>query len=812
MELVPAPGQPRGKNQESLDLPKVVSAKQGPLLKKPAGQRQCGVVLVASADPEERALWSRTLGDAGHSVLEAPTALLLLEFAQQHHPDIILCSLDSPELDAFSLLGDIRNDARTATLPCLLASHDPADWRRAMTRGADDFLTAPFPDADLLDAVEARLHRQRLAADTYARAAFEVFPTELLELVVRKTPVAKILGRIATQVRDGIGAIGVIPRFCCHGEQLETVQAEGLNPRNWAELDGLIAQLLESSEYTNPGRKEFVIGLNSALFGFFASQKIEIIPGRLWHVPVRNEDGKLLGSFEVLLPLVTAGALNLNARNFSSEDPIEADRWLSGTRRASLDPIFRLAGVLMERQHLFEELTRQTHFDSVTSLPNRKEFERHLREAYRRGEESGAVFAILCLDIDRFQRINDTYGYDVADQILVDFSARLRQQSRGRDLVARISGDEFAILIPDAFDLDAIKRLASRLIEVVSAPYMVKQHQIMIGATAGISRYPEDGSQPADLLANAEAAMVAARRSNRGHVAVFKGKQEIQTIDGVEIESYLERALAVDGFQLHYQPLFRAGGTCSGYEALIRLRHGLARKSEPGTELVSPGIFLPTAEDSGLIVPIGMWVFEEACRQLQRWNRIGFPSPRVAVNLSARQLSQPDLVPSFESLASRYGVAPASIELELTESAAIADFQSGRRRLEELNQIGFKISIDDFGTGYSSLSNISNLPASKIKIDQSFVSRLAPGVTGRRDPNRSVIEAILVLSNNLGTQIVAEGVETPEQCRILTELGCHELQGFLFSRPLPVDKLEQFMETHKAWTTDWFAAAHEKSA
>lgn len=748
---------------------------------------RCGVVLVGSGDAEERRRWSTNLQMAGHQVIEADSTLRLLEAAEACRPDLILCALRSPGMDGRETIERLRTEPSIASIACLLFSGDEADCFEAMRAGADDFLTNTQSGLDLAWAVEARLKRQRqIAGDAGAngppKKSLQHFAGELLEMVVKKAPVPEVLQRIANRLEREIGAVAVIPRI---GDEhtVETIYASRISPRQWGELDRLVERFLALSLIPGePIHTEMLMPLSSSLVVFMAQQRQGVRPDRLWHIPLRSEDGTLLGSFEVFLP---AGAVT--------------DGWLTGSGRAALDPVLHMSGILIERQRLLDKLQRQTHFDSATGLPNRREFERHLQEASRHSLETQVSFAIICMGIDRFQRVSDVHGYDIADEMLAEFASRLRLQCRFQDLTARTATDEFAVLVSDSGDLERTQKFAARLMDRLTEPYVIRDERLVVTVSMGISMFPQDANSGVEVLACAEAALLGTRHnSGRGKIGVFRAAEARPTIEGIEVEQYIEKALIADGFELHYQPLFRLHGPLTGCEALLRLRTGLGQPGagKPGG-LIRPDLVLPKAEETGLIVPIGAWVFETACRRLSQWRSAGI---RLAVNVSARQLESDSLTALFAGLLDRYQVNPALIDLELTETSLIADHMSGKHRLAELRRLGFRIAIDDFGVGYSSLSYLRDFPVDKIKIDRSFVQQLdKPG------PSLSVVEAILTLANNIGATVVAEGVETAAQYEVLAGAGCHEFQGFLFAKPMNEDRLMEFLKQREGWTADDFA-------
>jgi len=598
----------------------------------------------------------------------------------------------------------------------------------------------------------------------------------LLDAIARGAAVSDILQivskRIATHLQAQLATCAVVQM-----DKLESVDADGVPARHWRRLDDLLDRLPVSDRpvAVSPELDDF---LRTRCFQLNANQ----IPVKVWRLPIRNPDGALLGAFYLFLPPGHGH-----------------ERWLSGDHRAAIERKCGLAAILLDRQRLHEELTRQTHFDPLTGLPNRREFERHLLATIQRSSISGDGFAILMLDIDRFQRINEVRGHEAADRLLMEVAERLRPNSRAGDFLARVAGDEFALLIPEKLDPDALRILAQRLLEVFQNPFRISGTRLLVSASIGIARFPDDGQSVRRLFTSCEIALTEARRESGPHIAFFHPNLVRQTIEGEEIEHYLAEALRSNRFELFYQPQFETRGPLSGFEALIRLRGADDR-------VISPGVFLSTAEEAGLIIPIGEWVLEAACKQMVEWKTSGFGLRRLAVNVSAQQLAHHSFVDFVREMLRRYSIDPRQMEFELTESSLMADISASGARLEQIKALGINIAVDDFGTGYSSLSYLHDFPIDKVKIDQSFVQRIHA-----RNSSMPVIEAIIALSGSLGASVLAEGVETPAQYCALEDRGCQEMQGYLFSRPLAVDALSEFTQGPGRQNADWFAHRESKS-
>ena len=428
-----------------------------------------------------------------------------------------------------------------------------------------------------------------------------------------------------------------------------------------------------------------------------------------------------------------------------------------------------------------KELAYLALHDNLTKLSNRVLLEDRLTQAIRTAEREKRRFALMFMDLDGFKAVNDVYGHHVGDLLLIDVAQRIGARVRQQDTVARVGGDEFVVLayVDDPEDAGS---LADALLEVVREPFMAGGHELRVSTSIGIAIYPGDGGNQHDLLTNADAAMYHAKGLGRNAYSFFEPSMNAEVHQQLQLVQDLRRAVERNELVLHYQPKFNApNGPIMGVEALVRWQH-------PQRGLVPADEFIPLAEKTGLIVPLGAWVLDEACRQMAQWHREGRIAWTVAVNLSALQFGHAALIDTVRDTLARHALDPRSLTLEITESTAMRDVDASLQILQQLDAMGVRISIDDFGTGYSSLLYLKRLPASELKIDRGFVRDLAHDTE-----DAAIVSAIVALGQTLNLRIVAEGVETAEQQAFLTRLGCHSLQGYLLGRPMTAESLSAAM-------------------
>jgi diguanylate cyclase (GGDEF)-like protein len=422
------------------------------------------------------------------------------------------------------------------------------------------------------------------------------------------------------------------------------------------------------------------------------------------------------------------------------------------------------------------ELQRLSFRDPLTKLPNRLMAEGTLAEAAQEAQADQGRFAVLFVNLDGFKPVNESLGHGVGDRLLRAVASRLKAHATSRDLVAHLGGDEFLMLVRGTARPDEIARLAVRLLEAIRQPCRVGARETAVPASIGVALFPEHGPA-SSLVAHAEAAMRAAKANGGASWCVFEPRMMNGAREQVELLQDLRGALEQGQFELYYQPKIHApSGEITGAEALLRWHH-------PKRGIIGPGVFIPIAERFGLIGAMGNWVIDEACRQARAWRDQGLLM-RVAVNLSVHQLRNPELVERIDAALRQHQVNPRLLTFEVTESVAMEDADGAMATFEKLAEAGVHVSIDDFGTGYSSLSYLRKLRAVELKIDRSFVLDLASSSDAR-----AVVDAVIKLAQALGLKVVAEGVETEEQHHILRTLGCDELQGFLFAKPMPAKAL-----------------------
>ncbi|MCB1924293.1 MAG: EAL domain-containing protein [Gammaproteobacteria bacterium] len=433
---------------------------------------------------------------------------------------------------------------------------------------------------------------------------------------------------------------------------------------------------------------------------------------------------------------------------------------------------------ITEQRRSEQRIHRLAYFDNLTNLPNRELFYDRFGHAIERAQRQRTQLALLFLDLDRFKNVNDSLGHPIGDELLKAVSERLLRLVRSEDTIARLGGDEFTILLESAVDETAVSNVASKVVEALSRPFAIGEHTLHIGCSVGISRYPKDGADATTLIKHADTAMYQAKAAGRSNYQFYSAALSSYTNDQVLLEANLHRAVRNDELLLHYQPQFDHGGRLVGLEALVRWQ-------DPIHGLVPPSDFIPLAEENGLIVAIGEWVLRTACLQMRAWLDHGAPKFRLSVNLAGPQITRSDIVSTVSDVLSQTGLPASYLELEVTETFVMDNESRTFEVLARLREKGISIAIDDFGTGHSSLASLKRLPADTLKIDRAFVRDIP------NDPDdMAIARAIIAMGRQLQLKTIAEGVETDAQKRFLSEEGCDYFQGFLFSRPLPVDAVE----------------------
>jgi len=455
---------------------------------------------------------------------------------------------------------------------------------------------------------------------------------------------------------------------------------------------------------------------------------------------------------------------------------------------AAVERALKHSQLLKEKRTYKEQLEallkKLVYYDTVTQLPNRALFEDRLTQAVAFAKATNQSLGVLFISLDQFKKVNDSLGHGPGDVLLREFAERLKSCIGDSDTVARFGSDEFALLRTQIDGTNDVIETIGMLSQVLKFSFDLPGHELFATASVGVSLFPMDGEDCQTLLKNAGAALYRAKKSGGANYQFFTADMHELAAKRLDLESSLRRAIRNEEFLLHYQPRVSVDSLAiTGVEALVRWQH-------PQFGLISPSEFIPLAEDTGLIVPIGEWVLRTACLQARRWCDEGFAPIPVAVNISARQFHDQDLSQTVITILEETGLSPKYLELELTESSIMQNAEFAAGMLTRLKNMGINISIDDFGTGFSSLASLKRLPIDALKIDQSFVREATT------DPDdAALVMAIVTLAHNLRLKVIAEGVETEEQLRFLQLLRCDEIQGYFFSRPLPAKKFVSLFET-----------------
>jgi diguanylate cyclase (GGDEF)-like protein/PAS domain S-box-containing protein len=613
----------------------------------------------------------------------------------------------------------------------------------------------------------------RLAAGTFFKIDPQRYAKELISSIADRKPTHATLeladGRVIDVVNQPMAGGGWV---VTHRDVTErrTAERELENTRNF--LHTVIENVPVTIAVKDAGTLTYAL-VNRAAEQFYGMARERMIGKRAEDVFPAATAAKFAAHDRQLL--------ESRAKLFFDEHPIELPgsgrRIATTTRLPILDdngkPTHLLTVIqdVTERKRAEAQIERLAHYDSLTDLPNRTAFNQCFAAVLERAAKSDESFAVLCVDLDRFKEVNDVFGHSIGDRLLRAVAERLSATLQGAFL-ARTGGDEFAVIVTESPAPTQAARLAERMLAAVADDFEIERHRLRMGLSIGIGLYPIDGTDEVSLLGNADAALYRAKAEGRGSIRFFEAEMDHSLRERRALLHDLRNAVERGEFVVHYQPQGRIDGEIVGFEALLRWRH-------PTRGQVSPAEFIPIAEESGLIMPIGEWVLREACREAASWPK----HLQVAINLSPMQFRHGDLAGLVHRVLLDTGLEPRRLELEITESVLIDNLPRALSILRRLKALGVRIAMDDFGTGYSSLSNLQAFPFDKIKIDRSFISNLE-----RSTQAATIVRAVIGLGRGLNLPVVAEGVETQAQLAFLSNESCAEIQGYLLGKPLPIEQ------------------------
>jgi diguanylate cyclase (GGDEF)-like protein/PAS domain S-box-containing protein len=687
-------------------------------------------ILIVDDDAGGRRLTRATLAKAGFAVTEAGDGKAALDLMQASLPELVLMDVGMPVIDGFAACAALRRLPGGDRVPVIMMTglEDTESIERAFEVGATDFITKPINWAVLP-------HR----------------------------------------VRYMLRASSAINELQQNERRLSNAQRIGeMGDWEWSLRDDRVTPSAQACR----------------IFGH--EHPLSSAPGESFFATVHGDDRD-----RWRLALERGAAI---AEGFSIDHRIvrpggdvrHVHQQVEVIERAADGAASRLAGAVHDitsRKDAEEQIRRLAYYDPLTGLPNRLLFTEQLSRALAHARRHRRRIATMFIDLDNFKRVNDTLGHRAGDQLLREASARLSAVLREHDSVARgpaasddnsiarLGGDEFIVLLNDVPQAQDAAGAARRLVDTLAEPFTIEGNEIFCSGSVGVSLYPEDGGDVDTLLMNADAAMYRAKARGRGGFQLYDKSMNECALDDLRMETRLRRAIERDEFILHYQPRIDVlSGRIAGAEALIRWQH-------PERGLLAPAEFIPLVEQAGLVIPIGEWAIETACRQSAKWHKAGLQTVPIAVNLASTHLREKGLPALVARALKRHGVPARSLEIEVTESILLADPELAVRVAQELSEMGVSMSIDDFGTGYSSMGYLKRLPLAALKIDRSFVRDLDT------DPDdEAIVRAIIALARSLKLKVVAEGVETQAQLAFLQSVHCDEYQGFLNSRP--VDPVE----------------------
>ncbi len=692
-----------------------------------------GSILIVDDDEGNRYTLSRRLKRDGYTnVMVAENGVQALELIQKHSFDLVLLDIMMPEMNGFDVLEALKGMDEAQDLPIIVISalSEIDSVARCIELGAEDYLPKPFNPVLLRARVAASLEKRRLRR--MQMASFQERTRRLMELVIDGIMIMDDHGIIEASNYAAARMFGVAETELVGRHLGEMI----LDFENQRAEDGAFDDLVRDGDDGMPSTRE---------------------------CHAQRRDG-------LIFP-IDVGMREMQDR---------------GRRMFAVS-----VRDLTQRKLAEEQKLRDALYDRLTGLPNRSLLMDRLTHALQRTKRNPERrFSLLFVNIDRFRVVNDSLGHSAGDSLLVEIARRLEATLRPGDSLARVGGDEFVALAEDVADHHAAVACAERLQAVLAQPFIVAEQELVLSCSIGILLSSELYERAEDMLQDADVAMLRAKRSGKARFHVFQEDMRSNATRQLQVENDLRRALAENRgeVQVHYQPIIDLQtGRIAGFEALVRW-------NAPGRGLISPAEFIPLAEDTGLIVPLGLKVLREACEQLARWSAIYGPDLFMSVNVSGRQLDHPSMFEDFRAVLDLTGVNPARVKLEITESVVMDNPDQTERVLHRFRDMNVGISVDDFGTGYSSLAYLHRFPIDTLKIDRSFVSSMR-----EKHDNLEIVRVILALAHSLRLDVVAEGVETEQELQTLREFGCTFGQGYLMSRPLSSANMDLLLTTNPSW-------------
>ncbi len=751
-------------------------------------------ILIVDDEPKNRSLLEVLLKPEGYLTVTANSGEEALAIVAEKPPDLILLDVMMPGLDGHDVAAKLKGNPATRNLPIIMLSAlgDRGSKLAGLNAGAEDFLTKPIDRVELWVRVRNLLrlkecndvlaeHNQLLEQAVHGRneeiAERKRAETQIIRLN-RLYGIVSGINAAIVRIRNRQELFTEACRIAVeHGHfrmaWIGSVDSKGtgLSPLAWSGLDEGYLDKITSYIRDN--------GTNSLLLVVRALQeKMPIVCNDInsepqlahWHIDASLRGYRSLGIFPLMEDDQPAGLFLLYASEPNFFDLAEIKLLTELTANIS----YALEYIKKE-----EKLNYLAYHDVLTGLPGRTLFHDRLVQAVTNAHRHGDKLGVLFIDLDHFKNINDSLGHYAGDMLLKQVAALFTACMREDDTVARLGGDEFVVILASMASEDEALMVSQKILKLMTAPFTIEAHELFVTCSIGIALYPKDGDDAKTLLQSADGALYLAKNKGRNNAQFCTAEMNAKALERLTLESELRQAINRQEFLLHYQPrVDMVSGEITGMEALVRWQH-------PVQGLLYPTKFIPVAEESGLIVPLGEWVLRTACEQNKAWQLAGLKPVSIAVNLSARQFKQQDLVELVSSILQETELDPSYLELELTESMVMQNVEAAIATLTQFKVIGVKLSIDDFGIGYSSLNYLKHFPIGFLKIDQSFVR----DITTNRD-DAIIAKIIISMAHDLGLRVIAEGVETEEQKSFLCSHRCDEMQGYFFSMPLPAEEFE----------------------